>query len=63
MKLLHTNYKGRKMSFVISAIAVIVEDVKDTDQCLIWVVGSETPCTCSESYDLILRKIEVAGGE
>jgi hypothetical protein len=54
-----TNYGGNPMSFVATNITAVVTstDWKEskTD---IWVIGSDKPFKCSESYDTIRVKLD-----
>ena len=58
--LLITNYNGYDITFIISNITAVTESRDTINECLIYVVGSENACYCSESYKEIIKKIKMA---
>lgn len=60
---LHTNWKGNNLSIVASKITTIIANSLNSEETLIYVVGSDDPFYCSESYDLIVKKLNICLGD
>lgn len=57
-----TNYKGKSLSFVANNITCLQEVdnaiLDGSEETYLFVVGSDEPFTCSESYDTMRIKLD-----
>lgn len=53
-----TNWKGLGLSIAADHITAIIAKDREPSECLVYVLNSDEPFHCSETYEVISKKVE-----
>jgi hypothetical protein len=56
---LFTNWNGNNMYLVVNKITALVTNNNNTEETLVFVVGSDNPFKCSEPCDLLSKELKM----